>query len=58
MGSELMSKLLEIARKRRVVLEQMRQAIEAGDNDSVLVLAKKLTGIDDEQRNRINSRVN
>jgi hypothetical protein len=46
------------ARKRREILEQMRKAIEAGDKESVLRLAKKLTGLNDEECHRTNSRVN
>ena len=58
MTEQLLDKILEIARKRREILEQMRRAIEAGDKESVLWHAKKLTGLNDEECRRINSRLN
>ncbi len=58
MAEQLVDKILEIARKRREILEQMRRAIEAGDKESVLWLAKKLTGLNDEECHRIDSRLN
>jgi hypothetical protein len=57
MQHELVDEVLKIARKRREILEQMRQAIRADDKDLLLSLAKKLTGIQDEECNRIDSRV-
>ena len=52
-------KALEISRKRRGFLEEMRAAVRSGNKDSVFELAKKLTGLrDDEERHRAGSRFN
>jgi hypothetical protein len=58
MQHQLVERTLEIARKRRKILEQLRLAIKAGDKDSVVKLATQLTGITDEECHRINSRIN
>ena len=58
MQHQLVEKALEIARKRRDLLEQMRHAIQAGDKDAVVKLATKLIGMTDEECNRIDSRLN
>ena len=58
MQHQLVDKVLEIARKRREILDQMRQAIRADDKDLLLLLAKKLTGINDEECHRIDPRFN
>jgi len=58
MSNQLVDRLLEIARKRREILEQMRQAIERGDNEAVVQLAARLTGITDEKCHRIDPRLN
>ncbi len=58
MYGSLIEKALEISRKRRQILEQLRQAIRAGDKDAVFSLARKLTGLSDEERNRIDPRLN
>jgi hypothetical protein len=58
MQHQLVEKALEIARKRRNLLEQMREAIRAGDKDAVVKLATKLIGMADEERNRIDPRLN
>lgn len=58
MTEQLVDKLLEIAQKRREILEQMRRAIEASDKETVLWLAKKLTGLNDEECHRTDSRLN
>jgi hypothetical protein len=58
MQHQLVERVLEIARKRREVLERLRRAIEAGDKDSVVRLAAELTGISDEECHRIDSRLN
>ncbi len=57
-NTELVDKALEISRKRRRALEQLREAVRAGDKDKVFSLARKLVGVTDEKRDRINSRVN
>ncbi|HEX4003472.1 MAG TPA: hypothetical protein VHX36_12550 [Candidatus Acidoferrales bacterium] len=58
MSDQLVEKLLEIAQKRREILEQMRQALRAGDTESVVRLAAKLTGMADEECHRTNPRIN
>ncbi len=50
MESSLIERVLEIAKQRRRILEHMRQAIRVGDKDTVFALARKLTGIGDEQK--------
>lgn len=58
MHSQLIDKALEIARKRRRILAEMRDAIRANDKDLVFGLARKLTGLSDEECHRTNSRIN
>jgi hypothetical protein len=58
MRSQIIEKALEISRKRRGYLEEMRLAIQAGDKDSVFALARKLTGLSDEKCHRTDTRLN
>jgi hypothetical protein len=58
MQRQIIEKALEISRKRRRYLEDMRQAIQAGDKDSVFALARKLTGLSDEKCHRTDTRLN
>ena len=58
MPSQIVDKALEIARKRRHILRQMREAIRANDRELVFELARKLTGVSDEECNRTDSRLN
>jgi hypothetical protein len=58
MSNQLVEKLLEVGQKRREILEQIREAIRAGDTESVVRLATRLTGTTDEECHRINSRFN
>ena len=58
MQSPLIEKALEIARKRRGLLSEMRDAIRANDRDLVFDLARKLTGLSDEECPRTNPRIN
>jgi len=58
MPSQIVDKVLEIARKRRHILGQMREAIRANDQELVFELARRLTGVSDEECNRANSRIN
>jgi hypothetical protein len=55
---EMIEKLLEIGKKRRAILSQMREAIRSKDHEAVFQLACKLTGLSDEECNRTNSRLN
>ena len=54
MQAQIVERALEISRKRRGYLDAMRKAILAGDKDSVFDLARKLTGLSDEKRHRVN----
>jgi len=58
MQRQMMDRVLEISRKRRGYLDAMRKAIRLGDKDSVFELAKKLTGLNDEKRDRTDTRIN
>lgn len=58
MPSQIADKALEIARKRRHILGQIREAIRANDRELVFELARKLTGVSDEECNRVDSRIN
>ena len=57
-SSQIIEKALEISRKRREYLEEMRRAVQAGDKDSVFDLARKLTGVTDEKCHRTGTRIN
>ena len=57
-STQLVEKALEVSRKRRHALEQLREAVRAGDKDKVFSLAQKLIGVTDEKRDRTNPRVN
>jgi hypothetical protein len=58
MQRQVIERALEISRKRRCYLDALRKAIRSGDKDSVFELARKLTGLSDEKRNRTDPRVN
>ncbi len=58
MGAQVIEKVLEIARKRRNILTLMRSAIRANDKDQVFALARKLTGLSNEECHRTNPRIN
>lgn len=55
---QTVEKALEISRKRRGYLEEMRRAVQAGDKDSVFALARKLTGLSNEECHRTDTRLN
>ena len=57
MQSQLIDKALEIARERRKILTRMRDAIRANDKDLVFSLARKLTGLTDEECPRTNQSI-
>jgi hypothetical protein len=54
MHAQIVERALEISRKRRGYLDAMRKAIRLGDKDSVFELARKLTGLGNEERHRVN----
>lgn len=59
MHSQLVTTALEISKKRRRILEEMRKAVRGGDKETVFSLARKLTGqANEEKRSRTNPRVN
>jgi len=58
MQTEMIEKALEIGKKRRAILSQMREAIRSNDRETVFQLARKLTGLSDEECHRTNSRLN
>ena len=53
---QIIERALEISLKRRGYLEAMRKAIRSSDKESVFELAKKLTGLTDEECDRVDSR--
>ena len=62
LGSDLSGVLdaaLEIARRRRDTLAQLRAALEAGNQEQAITLAKELCGLNHEQESdRTDPRVN
>ena len=58
MSSQVIDKALEIAAKRRNILEKMREAILAKNRERVFELARRLTGLSDEECRRTNTRLN
>lgn len=58
MRNQLVQTALEISEKRRHILLQLREAIRAEDKDAVFILAKKLTGLNDEERPRAHKSLN
>ncbi len=52
MHAQIVEKALEISQKRRRLLDEMRKAIRAGEKDTVFQLARRLTGLTDEQERR------
>ena len=56
--SNIVDTFLEVARQRKAILNDMRNALESGDNEGVEKLARQLCGLSDEKSNRTNTRVN
>lgn len=52
MTTQLIDKALKISSKRRRLLEEMRKAVLSCDKDAVFLLARKLTGLTNEERRR------
>jgi len=57
MWSQLVQMAVEITRRRRKLLEEMREAVRLGDREGVFELARQITGLGDEERNRVDPRV-
>lgn len=58
MTIQIIEVALKIARKRRRLLDQMRAAVNESDKDAVFELARKLTGVANEECDRANPRIN
>jgi hypothetical protein len=46
--------ILEVGRQRKALLDQMRGALQSGDSEKVLRLARQLCGLTDEKSPRVN----
>ncbi len=57
-NAQLVDKALEISRKRRRALVELRAAVRTGDRERVFLLAKKFVGGTNEKCPRTGSRVN
>jgi hypothetical protein len=50
--------ILEVGRQRQAVLEQLRAALQSGNDSEALRRARELCGLRNEESNRTNSRLN
>lgn len=46
--------ILKVSKERKAILDRLRTALESGDADQALELARQLCGLKDEQSNRVN----
>jgi len=46
--------ILEVGRQRKALLDQMRGALQSGDTEQVLRLARQLCGLTYEESSRVN----
>jgi hypothetical protein len=46
--------IIEVGRQRKALLDQMRGALESGDTEQVLRLARNLCGLTYEESSRVN----
>jgi hypothetical protein len=46
--------ILEVGRQRNALLDQMRGALQSGDTEQVLRLARQLCGLTYEESSRVN----
>lgn len=46
--------ILEVGRQRKALLQEMRAALQSEDTEKVLRLARRLCGLIDEKRPRVN----
>ena len=58
MQAEVIEKVLEIGKRRRAILSQLREAIRSNDREAVFQLACKLTGLSHEECGRTDPRFN
>ena len=49
--------ILEVGRQRNSLLSQMQTALQSGQNDQVLALARQLCGLSHEESHRTNTRI-
>jgi hypothetical protein len=50
--------IIEVGRQRKALLDQMRGALESGDTEQVLRLARNLCGLTYEESSRVNQGLN
>jgi len=50
--------ILEVGRQRKAVLDRLRMALESGNNARALKLARQLCGLQNEESDRTNPRIN
>jgi hypothetical protein len=50
--------ILEVGRQRKAVLDHLRAALQSGDDSQALDLARELCGLENEESNRANPRLN
>lgn len=50
--------ILEVGRQRKAMLEELRGALQSGNEAKALHLARRLCGLENEESNRANSRIN
>ena len=50
--------ILEVGRQRAALLEDLRSALQSGNERKALHLARRLCGLENEESNRVNSRLN
>jgi hypothetical protein len=56
--SGIVDTILEVGRQRKIVLDQLRAALQSGDDCQALDLARQLCGLQNEKSNRVNPRLN
>ena len=56
--SGIVDAILEVGRQRVALLGQLRSALESGDDSKALNLARQLCGLENEESDRTNPRLN
>jgi len=49
--------ILEVGRQRNSLLSQMRSALQSGQNERVIAIARQLCGLSHEESHRTNTRI-
>jgi hypothetical protein len=52
--SGIVDAIVEVGRQRKMLLDQMRSALESGDGEKALAFARRLCGLNNEKSTRIN----